>query len=157
MHTNTHSLYRHQIITLMYNSVLYLIMYTNPQVHWINLYFNISTIMLKPKCDTTDQVLCMCIYIYIYIYIYIHTHTHTYTGLFEMIVRVLTTCHTQYTWDRSICFNSHKSPITNQMQQFSSLLSWRLFTAQQVSGILPPIIRSSKTAVAASGFTFVSW
>ena len=31
------------------------------------------------------------IYIYIYIYIYIST------GLFEMIVRVLTTCHTQYT------------------------------------------------------------
>jgi len=25
------------------------------------------------------------------------------TGLFEMIVWVLTTCHTQYTWDRSIC------------------------------------------------------
>ena len=26
-----------------------------------------------------------------------------YTGLFEMIVGVLTTCHTQYTWDRSLC------------------------------------------------------
>jgi len=25
------------------------------------------------------------------------------TGLFEMIVGVLTTCHTQYTWDSSIC------------------------------------------------------
>ena len=25
------------------------------------------------------------------------------TGLFEMIVRVLTTCHKQYTWDRRIC------------------------------------------------------
>ena len=25
------------------------------------------------------------------------------TGLFKMIVEVLTTCHTQYTWDRSIC------------------------------------------------------
>ena len=25
------------------------------------------------------------------------------TGLFEMIIGVLTTCHTQYTWDRSIC------------------------------------------------------
>jgi hypothetical protein len=27
----------------------------------------------------------------------------TNTGLFEMIVAVLTTCHTQHTWDRSIC------------------------------------------------------
>ena len=43
------------------------------------------------------------------------------------------------------------------MQQFSSLLSWRLFTAQHVSGVFPPMIRSSMTAVAASGFTFVSW
>ena len=43
------------------------------------------------------------------------------------------------------------------MKQFFSLLSWRLFTAQHVSGVFPPIIRSSKNAVAASGFTFVSW
>ena len=43
------------------------------------------------------------------------------------------------------------------MQQFFSLLSWRLFTAQHVSGVFSPIIRSSMTAVAASGFTFVSW
>jgi len=43
------------------------------------------------------------------------------------------------------------------MQQFFSLLSWRLFTAQNVSGVFPPIVRSSMTAVAASGFTFVSW
>jgi hypothetical protein len=31
------------------------------------------------------------------------------------------------------------------------------FTAQHVSGVFPPIIRSSMTAVAASGFAFVSW
>jgi hypothetical protein len=43
------------------------------------------------------------------------------------------------------------------MQQFFSLLSWRLFTAQHVSGVFPLIIKSSMTAVAASGFTFVSW
>jgi len=43
------------------------------------------------------------------------------------------------------------------MQQFFSLLSWRLFIAQHVSGVFPPIIRSSTTAVAASGFIFVSW
>ena len=43
------------------------------------------------------------------------------------------------------------------MQQFFSLLSWRLFTAQHVSGVFPPILRSSVIAVAASGFNFVSW
>jgi hypothetical protein len=43
------------------------------------------------------------------------------------------------------------------MQQFFSLLSWSLFTAQHLSGVFPPIIRSSMTAVAASGFTFVLW
>jgi hypothetical protein len=43
------------------------------------------------------------------------------------------------------------------MQQFFSLLSRSLFTAQHVSGGFLPIIRSSMTAVAASGFTFVSW
>ena len=32
---------------------------------------------------------------YIYIYIFIYIYIHTYTGLFEMIVGVLTTCHTQ--------------------------------------------------------------
>jgi len=37
------------------------------------------------------------------------------------------------------------------MQQFFSLLSWPLFTAQHFSGVFPPIIRSSMTAVATSG------
>ena len=36
------------------------------------------------------------------------------------------------------------------MQQIFSILSRRLFTAQHVSGVFPPIIRSSMTAVAAS-------
>ena len=31
------------------------------------------------------------------------------------------------------------------------------FKAQHVSGVFPPIIRSLMTAVAASGFTLVSW
>jgi hypothetical protein len=42
----------------------------------------------------------------------------------------------------SPCIIVQFKQITNQMQQFSSLLSWRLFTAQHVSGLFPPIIRN---------------
>jgi len=58
-------------------------------------------------------------------------------------------------WHRSFTFNSNKSPTW--CNSFFSLLSWRLFTAQLVLGVFPPIIRSSMTAVTASAFTFVSW
>ena len=57
----------------------------------------------------------------------------------------------------SPCIIVQFKEITNLMRQFFSLLSWRMFTAQHVSGVFPPIIRSSMTAVAASDFTFVSW
>jgi len=56
---------------------------------------------------------------------------------------------------QSLTLISNKS--TNQKHQTLSFIACRLNTAQQVSGILMPIIRSLSTAVAAFGFTVGTW
>ena len=45
------------------------------------------------------------------------------TGLFEMIVGVLTTCRTQYTWDRSVCILFNRT----KLQVFVTYLTGTLY------------------------------
>jgi len=49
--------------------------------------------------------------------------------------------------------SNYSNKSTNQMHQSLTFIAFRLNTAQHVSGIVMPIIRSLSTAVAASGFT----
>jgi hypothetical protein len=64
---------------------------------------------------------------------------------------------TAFLWFTSHVIIIHSNKSTNQMQQIFKFITCRLSTAQQVSGVLMPIIGSSTTAVVASGFTVGTW
>jgi len=61
----------------------------------------------------------------------------SYTGLFEMTVGVLTTCHTQYTWDSSIFFfyliEQHSKFLLHTLQV---LYMWNLCDSTNINTII---------------------
>ena len=80
---------------------------------------------------------------YIYIYTYTHTHTHTHT-------------HTQF----KVCKSVRHRTIQINHQPDARVFQFIILTfiySSTCFGRFPPIVRSSMTAVAASGLTFVSW
>jgi hypothetical protein len=58
---------------------------------------------------------------------------------------------------KSVHYHTIQINQPTRCNNFSSFITWRLCTAQHVSGVLTSIIRSSTTAVAASAFTFGAW
>jgi len=77
--------------------------------------YNVSWYILNVYRPSTEEsgVDRLTVYFFLAVFLSLFCYS-TPTGLFKMIVRVLTTCHTQYTWDRIICiflFNRTTLPV----------------------------------------------
>ena len=68
----------------------------------IHLYF-INRTILGEKYKSLSSSLCSFLHSPVTTSLLGPKFLDIYTGLFKMIVGVLTTCHTQCTWDRCIC------------------------------------------------------
>jgi hypothetical protein len=83
-----------------------------------------------------------------------------YFIMLPFLVHVLFKFYIQGVLNFKVCKSMHHRTIQINHQPDATVFQFIImtfFTAQHVSGVFPPIIRSSMTAVAASGFTFVSW
>ena len=85
---------------------------------------------------------------------------HNVTFFYSCIMHILHTGVLKFKCKIQVCKSVHHRTIQINHQSSATIFQFiilRLFTAQHVSGGFPPIIRGSMTAVADSGFTFVSW